>query len=129
MSSAVSVCSFGSGGAITSDAEMSAWLDTVSPPDSVTVLGHELQRDSAFAGRGLLAAYVAVVGTQHVLVAHLYADEWRVSLLRCSSEHPSATGRASTIEDATARMLVAAQQEQRLGIEVVLQLRMIGGVR
>jgi hypothetical protein len=130
VSSAVSVCSIGSGGSITDDAEMSAWLDSVSPPATIELLGHELRRDALMRCEGLLVAYVCWIGNVHGLFATRYADGWCVTLARLTAPTPSATGKGASLDEATHRMLSAADQcADELGIEAVLRLRLIGGAR
>ncbi len=119
MSSAVSVCSIGSGGLITDDAAMDAWLSG----DTVEVLGHELQRDSHAEGGDVLGVWLAMVGAMHALIATRYAGEWRVSLLSFARGNPSATGTAPSLDEAAARMLVVAHRDpMTLGIDAVLRI-------
>lgn len=132
VSSAISVCSYGAAGMITDDAAMSAWLDgAAKPPESIAVLGHALRRDgTAGTAGGLRGVWVAMLGNMHALMAMLHGEQWSVSLIRFTSDHPTATGRGATIGEAAGHMLVAADSRRdELGIEQVLRLVVIGGAR
>jgi hypothetical protein len=64
-----------------------------------------------------------MVGAMHALIATRYAGEWRVSLLSFARGNPSATGTASSIDEAAARMLVVAHRDPvTLGIDAVLRI-------